>query len=558
MSEKCPKCGFEQTRNKPATECARCGVIFSKYNPANDKQTQTAPLTVKAKKKSVMIFLGLFCIFTVGIAGLIIFLPVKESFRGYNSDNQKKEQRRGLSLTNQYQYNSEKRIALIIGNGAYKSAPLKNPVNDAQLMKKTLSDIGFDVSYGENLSRNEMKKKISSFGRKLSTSGTGLFYYAGHGMQVKGRNFLLPVNENITNEEDVEYEGIDLSRVLGKMSNAGNRINIVILDACRNNPFSRNSRSGERGLAYVNAPAGTFIAYATGPGSVASDGRGINSVYTEQLAQFIQLPQLKIEDVFKQVRASVRKATRKRQTPWESTSLVGDFYFNTSGVDSQNIDSNDIELPQIYVEIPQKQRVPINKADNNIVDDDRAFALFQAAKSSKQKLDFDMAKEQLKQALTYISDDSSNYQDIADELYFHMPLHKAQWLLEKRENVELEKLLVTMKEYIEDHKKRFEYIQAIDRMETYLAMLDNQTCAEVAVQARNLLMEAQVYYAEMGKSPSRNELYRNNRGAAKYPVEVTTSPNDVITIRITDTSNRCRKGAVYVVSLPSLPSDGWQ
>lgn len=139
-----------------------------------------------------------------------------------------------------------------------------------------------------------------------------------------------------------------------------------------------------------------------------------------------------------------------------------------------------------------------------------------------------------------------------------MPLHKVQWLLEKRENVELEKLLVTMKEYIEDHKKRFEYIQAIDRMETYLAMLDNQTCAEVAVQARNLLMEAQVYYAEMGKSPSRNELYRNNRGAAKYPVEITTSPNDVITIRITDTSNRCRKGAVYVVSLPSLPSDGWQ
>ena len=227
---------------------------------------------------------------------------------------------------------TEQRVALVVGNGKYDSAPLRNAVNDARAMGNALKGLGFDVVERENIDQKEMKKEIQAFGQRLLKGGVGLFYYAGHGMQVNGRNYLIPVGAAIENEKQVEYEAVDAGAVLAEMDFARNRMNIVILDACRDNPFSRSFRSAAQGLASMNAPTGTVIAYATAPGSVANDGPGDNGVYTGELIKSIQLPGLKIEDVFKQVRSGVRELTQGKQTPWEASSLEGDFYFNASTV----------------------------------------------------------------------------------------------------------------------------------------------------------------------------------------------------------------------------------
>jgi hypothetical protein len=229
---------------------------------------------------------------------------------------------------------SEIRTALVIGNGDYRNSPLRNPVNDAKAMADILADLGFYVIKGENLTQNRMKRQIDRFGKKIEQGGVGLFYYAGHGMQVKGYNYLIPVDENIQQEVDIEFEAVRVDRVLSKMDTAGNRLNIVILDACRNNPFARSFRSSSKGLAHMDAPSGTLIAYSTNPGSVAIDGEGKNGLYTEELLKHITTPGLRIEDVFKRVRTTVRVRSNNRQTPWEASSLEGDFYFLYS--DNQN------------------------------------------------------------------------------------------------------------------------------------------------------------------------------------------------------------------------------
>ncbi|MCI0665213.1 MAG: caspase family protein, partial [Acidobacteria bacterium] len=155
------------------------------------------------------------------------------------------------------------RVALVMGNGAYKDTPLTNPVSDARDIAATLSNLGFEVTKVENQTQTEMKRAIRAFGEKLRKSAVGLFYYAGHGVQVKGQNYMIPVGAVIDKEEEVEYEGVDVGLLLAQMENAGNRVNIVILDACRNNPFARSFRSATRGLAVVSAPTGTLIAYST-------------------------------------------------------------------------------------------------------------------------------------------------------------------------------------------------------------------------------------------------------------------------------------------------------
>lgn len=226
---------------------------------------------------------------------------------------------------------ADKRLALVIGNGAYKSAPLKNPLNDARDMASMLRKLGFQVLHEENATKKQMDLAIRRFGQKLRGSGTGLFYFAGHGMQVKGRNYLIPVDAAIENESDVEYEAIDAGRILSKMEDARNPINIVILDACRDNPFARSFRSAERGLARMDAPVGSIIAYATAPGSVAADGKGRNGIYTKHLLDAMRAGHQTIEQVFKRVRNAVIIETKNKQVPWESTSLRGDFYFIAKG-----------------------------------------------------------------------------------------------------------------------------------------------------------------------------------------------------------------------------------
>lgn len=224
--------------------------------------------------------------------------------------------------------NPNGRYALVIGNGNYKSSPLRNPVNDATAIAASLKEAGFDVMLQTNVStEKDLKRVVRDFGKKLQGGGTGLFYYSGHGLQVKGVNYLVPVDADIMKEEDVEFEAIDLNLVLAEMDFAKNSMNIVILDACRNNPYVKSTRSVGNGLATVNAPAGTLIAFSTSPGSVASDGTGKNGLYTEEFLSAMKTKGNKIEDVFKAVRSNVRKKSNNEQIPWENTSLEGDFYF---------------------------------------------------------------------------------------------------------------------------------------------------------------------------------------------------------------------------------------
>jgi hypothetical protein len=240
------------------------------------------------------------------------------------------------------------RIALVIGNAEYKSAPLRNPVNDARAIARALKEAGFEVDLKENISQQGFIAALRSFAARLKdTGGTGLFYYAGHGMQVKGANYLIPVDAGIESEDEIRYMAVDANQVLDKMEQAGNRLNIVILDACRDNPFSRSFRSKQSGLAQMDAPSGMLIAFATSPGAVAYDGEGANGVYTKHLLRNLSLPGLPVELVLKRVREGVSKDTDNRQIPWESSSLLGDFYFvgnATSAGPAATADAVAIEL----------------------------------------------------------------------------------------------------------------------------------------------------------------------------------------------------------------------
>ncbi|MBY6140402.1 caspase family protein [Leisingera daeponensis] len=226
---------------------------------------------------------------------------------------------------------AEERLALVIGNSAYGAVPaLDNPVRDARLMAEVLEGLGFDVTLAADAKQIEMKRAIAQFGRKLRGAGeeaTGLFYYAGHGVQSFGSNYLLPVDVALADAADLDLMAIEAQSVLRQMASARNRTNIVILDACRNNPFEAVADLNESGLAEMKAPTGTFLAYATAPGDVALDGEGENSPFTEALAREIKVPGTPVEQVFKQVRRAVLEQSGGRQTPWDTSSLVSDFAF---------------------------------------------------------------------------------------------------------------------------------------------------------------------------------------------------------------------------------------
>ena len=227
---------------------------------------------------------------------------------------------------------AEARLALLIGNGAYEDlGRLRNPVNDMLLMAGALRGVGFEVIERAEADQATMKRAIQEFGQRLEDAGrdaVGLFYYAGHGIQINGINYMIPLNANIARQPDVEIEAVKLDWVLEQMEHARNRMNILILDACRNNPLSRSFRSSEQGLSRIDAPRGTLIAYATAPGSVSFDGDGQNSPYTEALASTMAEPGLVVETVFRNVRVKVMAATGDRQIPWESSSLTGPFEFS--------------------------------------------------------------------------------------------------------------------------------------------------------------------------------------------------------------------------------------
>lgn len=244
----------------------------------------------------------------------------------------------------------QKKIALVIGNGNYASSILANPENDARSMADVLIRLGFTVYSYENLGQEQMKRAIDDFGLKLKGNDVGLFFYAGHGIQSKGYNYLIPVDARLRAEQDVEYDCVPADRILAKMEGSGTKVNIIILDACRNNPFERSwtrSESG-KGLAFMDAPSGTLIAYSTSPGSTALDGSGKNSPYTTAILECILNPNVTITQMFQNVGRILIEKTNKLQTPWIASSLIGDFYFNTNNTQVQNaVFQNEIEDYQI-------------------------------------------------------------------------------------------------------------------------------------------------------------------------------------------------------------------
>jgi uncharacterized caspase-like protein len=229
---------------------------------------------------------------------------------------------------------AQNRVALVIGQSAYKSVPaLPNPINDAKAVTKLLTDSGFEVSSAADLSQNEMRTAVSDFAGKVAAKGpdtVALVFYAGHGIQVDGENFLIPTDIDPKREADIPMQAVRLNDVLNTLASVPSKMRFLLLDSCRNNPFPELSKSGGSGLAIVDAKVGapgTFLSFSTSPGAVAEDGNGVNSPYTTALLDAVMQPNIPIEETFKRVRVAVNRATDGRQTPWDSSSLTEDFKF---------------------------------------------------------------------------------------------------------------------------------------------------------------------------------------------------------------------------------------
>jgi uncharacterized caspase-like protein len=263
------------------------------------------------------------------------------------------------------------RVALVIGNGKYINAnTLPNPPNDARAMAKALSNIGFDVSFGEDLDHTGMERLVRDFLRKSASAKIALIFYAGHGLQVEGRNYLVPIDAKLEAASDLNYETVKLDDILDSLNADPSRANIIILDACRDNPLARTfaahlgaSRSAavSTGLAaYSTVGSGTLIAFSTAPGQVALDGDGANSPFTEGLLKYLATPGLEVRQMLTRVRDDVARATHDRQLPWDNSSLRGDVYL-ASAPDAA------ASPPNVAAVAPNAAAVPPNAAANATV-----------------------------------------------------------------------------------------------------------------------------------------------------------------------------------------------
>ncbi len=263
------------------------------------------------------------------------------------------------------------RVALLIGNNEYAATPLRNATNDAKDLAEALKGLGFKVIVRENASRRDMIEAIREFGQALEGATTAVFFYAGHAMQFKDRNYLIPIDAAMGSEEDVTFFSVEIGQIFDRMDRARTRFNFLILDACRDNPFAASFKTTSQGLAQMSSPSGTLIAYATAPGSVAADGYGRNGIYTKHLLQNINVPDLPVEIMFKRVREGVERETRKLQTPWDSSSLKGDFAFNTSSARSPGAQS--ASGPSADVTLQIEREFWISVRDSNRPEDIRAY-----------------------------------------------------------------------------------------------------------------------------------------------------------------------------------------
>ncbi len=229
---------------------------------------------------------------------------------------------------------AENRVALVIGQSNYRAVvPLPNPANDAKAVSQMLTESGFEVLTAADLSQNELRAKVGDFAAKVAAKGpdtVALVFYAGHGLQIDGENFLVPVDIDPKRETDIPLQAVRLNDILNTLASVPSKTRILLLDSCRNNPFPDINKTAARGLAIVDAKTGspgTFMSFSTSPGAEAEDGGGANSPYTTALLAVAKEPGLSIEDTFKRVRVAVNKATEGRQTPWDSSSLTDDFRF---------------------------------------------------------------------------------------------------------------------------------------------------------------------------------------------------------------------------------------
>ncbi len=229
---------------------------------------------------------------------------------------------------------AENRVALVIGQSNYRAVvPLPNPANDAKAVSQMLTESGFEVLTAADLSQNELRAKVGDFAAKVAAKGpdtVALVFYAGHGLQIDGENYLVPVDVDPKRETDIPLQAVRLNDILNTLASVPSKTRILLLDSCRNNPFPDISKTAARGLAIVDAKTGapgTFMSFSTSPGAEAEDGSGANSPYTTALLAVAKEPGLSIEDTFKRVRVAVNKATEGRQTPWDSSSLTDDFRF---------------------------------------------------------------------------------------------------------------------------------------------------------------------------------------------------------------------------------------
>jgi hypothetical protein len=237
-----------------------------------------------------------------------------------------------LALTNS-EAQSDKRIALVIGNSNYDLGALKNPVNDAELMKQTLEELDFDIYYGVDLSTKiEMVQLIREFGRARTNYDVAFVYYAGHGIQIGSENFLLPTKEVFESEFDIQDFGVSVQNIIRYLNNVTNKVNIFVLDACRNNPFESQweqtrSINKSSGLAKMAPPTGSLIAFSTEAGTTASDGKGKNSIYCQSLTTNMMIEGISLDQIFRNVRSDVLKYTNQKQRPVEASQLTGKTYY---------------------------------------------------------------------------------------------------------------------------------------------------------------------------------------------------------------------------------------
>lgn len=226
---------------------------------------------------------------------------------------------------------AQSRVALVIGNADYARSPLKNPTNDAKDFANSLRGYGFTVLERTNLTTKQIGPTLREFRSKLSPGSVAVVFYAGHGLQIKGENYLPAVDADIHGEEDVPTQSMSTRQLMDVLADAKTRMNLVFLDACRDNPYARSFRSASQGLSRENAPSGTLISFATRPGSVAADGEGRNGLYTSVLLQQMRQSNQPIEQVLKRVVSGVRAGSKGQQEPWMEGSIEGDFCFDQCG-----------------------------------------------------------------------------------------------------------------------------------------------------------------------------------------------------------------------------------